>query len=406
MLLKRAGIVLRSKRDELASLMTAEMGKPIVASEAEVDKCAGCLEYFAENGHKFLEPRVIGSDASKSYVRFDPIGPVLAIMPWNFPFWQVVRFAAPTLMAGNVGVLKHAPYVPGCAVALEKVFAEEGFPVGDFSSLLISDNAVAERLIEHRAIVAVTLTGSDRAGRAVSSTAGRMLKKTVMELGGSDPFIVLADADVAAVAAKAAEARCINNGQSCIAAKRFIVEAAVADEFESAMIDAMSGMKVGDPMDRAHADRAVGTPRFARAIARSCPPKRGAGCEIAAWRKAAGWKGFFLRADRFDRSDAINGGVRRRNIRSRGSDRPSQKCGRLRSTGKSVAIWLGGEHLDARHCASRGNRARDRLRQRLYQRNRQIRSAPAIRRHQKQRVGTRVIAIWHSRVRQHQDDMG
>jgi succinate-semialdehyde dehydrogenase/glutarate-semialdehyde dehydrogenase len=250
-LMKSAAEVLRARRDELAKLMTAEMGKPIVASEAEIDKCAACCEYFAEHGPEFLKPKKMASDAAKSYVRFDPIGPVLAIMPWNFPLWQVIRFAAPTLVAGNVGVLKHAPNVPGCALALEKAFTDAGFPPGVFSSLLISDNAAAEKLIEHPVIRAVTLTGSDRAGRAVSSTAGRVLKKTVMELGGSDPFVVLADADIESVAKTAAEARCINNGQSCIAAKRFIVENSIADRFESAMIDAMSNMKIGDPMDRA-----------------------------------------------------------------------------------------------------------------------------------------------------------
>lgn len=250
-LMNQAGDALRHRRDEFARLMTAEMGKPITASEAEVDKCAGACEFFAKNAAKFLAPRTIESDALRSYVRFDPIGPVLAIMPWNFPFWQVIRFAAPALMAGNVGVLKHAPNVPGCAAALESIFAEAGFPRGTFMSLNISNNEVAEKLVEHPVIRAVTLTGSDRAGRAVSSAAGRVLKKTVMELGGSDPFIVLADADVASVARKAAEARCINNGQSCIAAKRFIVESLVADQFESAMVKAMSEMKVGDPMDRA-----------------------------------------------------------------------------------------------------------------------------------------------------------
>jgi len=250
-LMKRAAVGFRSNRDELARLMTAEMGKPIAASESEVEKCAGACDYFAENAARFLAPQIISSDASNSYVRFDPLGPVLAIMPWNFPFWQVIRFAAPALMAGNVAVLKHAPNVPGCALALQRIFAEARFPAGVFSSLLISDNDAAQKLIDHPVIRAVTLTGSERAGRAVASAAGRALKKTVMELGGSDPFIVLADADIPAVAAKAAEARCINNGQSCIAAKRFIVERSVLSEFESAFVAAMSAMKVGDPMDRA-----------------------------------------------------------------------------------------------------------------------------------------------------------
>jgi len=250
-LLKEAGAGFRRKRDELSRLMAMEMGKPIAAGVGEVEKCAGACDFFAENAAPFLAEREIQSDASRSYVRFDPLGPVLAIMPWNFPIWQVIRFAAPALMAGNVALLKHAPNVPGCALAIERTFTDAKFPPGVFSTLLIEDNLAAEKLIGHPAIRAVTLTGSERAGRAVSAAAGRALKKTVMELGGSDPFIVLADADVPSVAARAAEARCINSGQSCIAAKRFIVERVIADEFEAAMIAAMAAMKVGDPLDRA-----------------------------------------------------------------------------------------------------------------------------------------------------------
>jgi succinate-semialdehyde dehydrogenase / glutarate-semialdehyde dehydrogenase len=248
-LMKQAASLLRRKRDELAKLMTAEVGKTITASESEIEKCAATCDFFAEKSETFLSPQAIPSDASKSYVRFDPLGPVLAIMPWNFPLWQVIRFAAPALMAGNVAVLKHAPNVPGCSLALEKIFSEAGFPTGVFSSLLISDNQAAQRLVDHPVIRAVTLTGSERAGASVAAAAGGRLKKTVMELGGSDPFIILADADIQQAAAKAAEARCINNGQSCIAAKRFIVESSIADRFEEAMIAAMSAMKIGDPMD-------------------------------------------------------------------------------------------------------------------------------------------------------------
>jgi len=249
-LISRAAAALRASRDTLAPLMTAEMGKPIAASESEVEKCAAACDYFAQNAAQFLAPVPISSDASKSYIRFDPLGPVLAIMPWNFPLWQVIRFAAPALMAGNVALLKHAPNVPGCALALAQIFADASFPPGVFTSLLISDNQSAEKLIDHPAISAVTLTGSERAGRAVASAAARALKKSVMELGGSDPFIVLQDADIPRAAASAAESRCLNNGQSCIAAKRFIVDRAVADEFESAIIAAMSNLKVGDPMNR------------------------------------------------------------------------------------------------------------------------------------------------------------
>jgi succinate-semialdehyde dehydrogenase/glutarate-semialdehyde dehydrogenase len=249
-LLSKAAGALRKRRDSFAKLMTTEMGKTITASESEVEKCAGAFDYFAQNGGAFLAPEKIASDASESFVRFDPLGPVLAIMPWNFPLWQVVRFAAPALMAGNVAILKHAPNVPGCALAIEEVFADAGFPKGVFTSLLISSNESAEKLIDHPVIRAVTLTGSKRAGRAVASRAARALKKSVMELGGSDPFIVLADANIQSAAASAAESRCINNGQSCIAAKRFIVEDSIAGQFESSMVSAMSAMKIGDPMER------------------------------------------------------------------------------------------------------------------------------------------------------------
>jgi succinate-semialdehyde dehydrogenase/glutarate-semialdehyde dehydrogenase len=249
-LMHAAAGALRRHAADFARLMTTEMGKPIVAAEQEVEKCAACCDYFADHAEDMLARRDVGSDAQRSYVRFDPIGAVLAIMPWNFPFWQVIRFAAPGLMAGNVGVLKHAPNVPGCALALERVFREAGFPDGAFTPLLLPNDR-AEAVIRHPAIRAVTLTGSDRAGKAVAATAGSVLKKTVLELGGSDPFIVLRDADVDAVAKEAAKARCINSGQSCIAAKRFIVDETIADRFEQAMAGAMAAMRVGDPLDRA-----------------------------------------------------------------------------------------------------------------------------------------------------------
>jgi len=249
--MKRLAAVLRRRRDELARLMTAEVGKTIAASESEVEKCAGACDFFADNAARFLAELDIPSDASRSGVRFDPLGPVLAIMPWNFPFWQVIRFAAPALMAGNVGVLKHAPNVPGCALAIEAATREAEFPPGVFATLLVADNQSAERLIAHPAVAAVTLTGSERAGLAVAAAAAKVLKKSVLELGGSDAFIVLADADIPTVAKTAAQARCINNGQSCIAAKRFIVEEPAAAQFESEMTAAMAAMKLGDPRDRA-----------------------------------------------------------------------------------------------------------------------------------------------------------
>jgi succinate-semialdehyde dehydrogenase/glutarate-semialdehyde dehydrogenase len=247
-LMRRAAANLRDRREEHAALMTAEMGKTFAAARAEAEKCALCCDFYAEHAETFLAPEVVATDASRSLVRYDPIGPVLAVMPWNFPYWQVIRFAAPALMAGNVGLLKHASNVPGCALALEAIFQDAGFPRGCFQALMIGSHAV-EAVIADPAVKAVTLTGSEPAGMAVAAAAGRALKKTVLELGGSDPFIILEDADIQAAARTAAQARCINNGQSCIAAKRFIVVEAVAEVFEEAFLAAMSALRVGDPMD-------------------------------------------------------------------------------------------------------------------------------------------------------------
>ena len=249
-LMRNAARELREGKAEYARTMTREMGKTLASSEAEVEKCAWVCDYFAENAARFLAPEGVATDATKSYVRFDPLGPVLAVMPWNFPFWQVFRFAAPALMAGNVGLLKHASNVPGCALAIEEVFKRAGFPKGAFQTLLISSKLV-EAVIKDAAVKAVTLTGSEPAGSTVAAQAGAALKKSVLELGGSDPFVVLKDADLKAAASAAATARTINNGQSCIAAKRFIAERAIADEFEAAFTLAMAKLKVGDPMDPA-----------------------------------------------------------------------------------------------------------------------------------------------------------
>ncbi len=247
--MREAAQTLRTRRAEYARTMTLEMGKPIVQGEAEFDKCAWVCEYYADHAEAFLAEQPRETEASRSYVRFDPLGPVLAVMPWNFPFWQVFRFAAPALMAGNAGVLKHASNVPRCALAIEEVFREAGFPRGLFSTVLVGSSAVAA-LIANPRIVAVTLTGSDRAGSKVAEQAGRELKKTVLELGGSDPFIVLADADLAAAARTAAEARLINSGQSCIAAKRFIVVEPVADQFLDRFLDELRSRRMGDPLVR------------------------------------------------------------------------------------------------------------------------------------------------------------
>jgi succinate-semialdehyde dehydrogenase/glutarate-semialdehyde dehydrogenase len=247
--LRAVSRVLRMEKSRLASLMTREMGKPVVQSEAEVEKCAWALDHYADNATAMLAPERIATDASESFVRFDPIGPVLAIMPWNFPLWQVFRCAAPILAAGNPVVLKHASNVMGCARAIEDVFARAGFEPGIFTTLVLSAER-AEGVVGAPAIRAVTLTGSERAGARVAALAGQHLKKSVLELGGSDPFIVLRDADLELTVSKAVQSRTLNAGQSCISAKRFIVERSVSTRFVEAMVESMRGLRVGNPMDR------------------------------------------------------------------------------------------------------------------------------------------------------------
>ena len=234
--------------DELGRLMTLEMGKPIGAARDEALKCARGCRYYAEHAAGFLQDEDIATDAARSYVRYEPLGAVLAIMPWNFPFWQVLRFAAPALMAGNVALLKHAPNVPQCAVAIESIFREAGAPEGVFQTLLIDVDQVPALLGDPR-VAAVTLTGSERAGRDVAGRAGGALKKSVLELGGSDPFIVMPSADLARAVETAVRSRTLNNGQSCIAAKRFIVHDAIADAFVEAFVRKMASLRIGDPMD-------------------------------------------------------------------------------------------------------------------------------------------------------------
>jgi succinate-semialdehyde dehydrogenase / glutarate-semialdehyde dehydrogenase len=247
--MRAAARLLRKDMAHHAVTMTLEMGKPIVQAEAEVEKCALVCDFYAEHAEEFLAEQPRTTDASKSYVRFDPLGVVLAVMPWNFPYWQVFRFAAPALMAGNAGILKHASNVPRCALAIEKVFREAGFPEGLFAAALIESGPVAGLIADPR-IVAATLTGSERAGSAVAAQAGHELKKTVLELGGSDPFIVLGDADLMAASRAAADARLVNSGQSCIAAKRFIVVEAVADRFLDRFADELRSRRMGDPISR------------------------------------------------------------------------------------------------------------------------------------------------------------
>jgi succinate-semialdehyde dehydrogenase/glutarate-semialdehyde dehydrogenase len=246
-MLKAAQILERDK-EKFAHLMTLEMGKPYKAAVAEALKCTTACRYYAENAEQILADEVIETGAKKTFIRYRPIGPILAVMPWNFPFWQVIRFAAPALMAGNVGLLKHASNVPQCALAIEGIFLEAGFPAGAFQTLLIGSQQVDAILNDPR-VVAATLTGSEQAGIEVGIAAAKRIKKVVLELGGSDPFIVMPSADLDSAVATAVEARVINNGQSCIAAKRFIVHESIAADFEKKFVTRMKNLRIGDPFD-------------------------------------------------------------------------------------------------------------------------------------------------------------
>jgi succinate-semialdehyde dehydrogenase/glutarate-semialdehyde dehydrogenase len=246
-LMRRAAQELREQANTQAQLMALEMGKPIVDGRAEMEKCAWVCDYYADQAERFLQPEVIETDATKSFVTFQPLGVILAVMPWNFPFWQVFRFAAPALMAGNAGVLKHASNVPGCALAIEAIFRQAGFPEHLFQTLLMGSGQV-DAVLEHPLIQAATLTGSTPAGKAVAKKAGDMLKKTVLELGGSDPYVILSDANLEQAVTTCVASRLMNAGQSCIAAKRFIVVEAVQEQFETQFVERMRAFKAGEPL--------------------------------------------------------------------------------------------------------------------------------------------------------------
>ena len=240
--------ILKDRADELSRLMAQEMGKPVGEGRAEILKCSWVCDYYAKNAEQFLKDEMIGTDARSSYVRFDPLGTILAIMPWNFPFWQVFRCAAPALMAGNTVVLKHALNVPECALEIEKMFLQAGFPDACFKSMFV-ENKIVDYIIQNPVIKAVTLTGSTRAGKSVAAKAGSLLKKTVMELGGSDPYIILDDADIESAVEICVKSRMLNSGQSCIAAKRFIVDDAIRNDFKELFVERMKKIKMGDPFD-------------------------------------------------------------------------------------------------------------------------------------------------------------
>ena len=263
--LKAAADLLENNSAHYAQIMTMEMGKPIKSAVAEVKKCALVCRYYADNAEEFLADVPASTDASQSYVRYQPLGAILAVMPWNFPFWQVFRFAAPALMAGNVGLLKHASNVPQCALEIEEIMLKAGFPKGAFQTLLIGANQV-ESVINDDRVKAATLTGSEHAGASLASAAGKQIKKTVLELGGSDPFIVMPSADIDAAVATGVTARMLNNGQSCIAAKRFILHESIAEEFEKKLQEKFQALQVGDPMEESTDIGPLATPSILQEI--------------------------------------------------------------------------------------------------------------------------------------------
>lgn len=248
-LMKKLGSVFREEKEVLATIMAEEMGKPMGGGISEAEKCAWVCDYYAENAEQFLSPTQVETEAQKSYISYQPLGLVLAIMPWNFPFWQVMRFAAPAVMAGNVGILKHATNVPDCAQAVESLFHKAGFPEYIFKNVLMGHDKIEEALANPK-VKAVTLTGSTRAGKSIAALAGKYLKKSVLELGGSDPYVILADADIENAAEACVNGRMINNGQSCIAAKRFIVVKEVREKFEKLVVEKLKAFEMGNPMDK------------------------------------------------------------------------------------------------------------------------------------------------------------
>src|SRR6266481_8798677 len=291
-LMEATAELLLLEKDRLAGIITLEMGKLFTASLEEVEKCVRGCRFYADNGERFLEDEPAQTDAARSYVHYEPLGPVLAVMPWNFPLWQVFRFAAPALMAGNVGLLKHAANVPQCALAIEEIFCRAGFDEGVFQTLLIDAEQVENVIVDSR-VTAVTLTGSEKAGSAVASIAARHVKKSVLELGGSDAFIVMPSADFESALGTAIKARTINNGQSCIAAKRFLVADQIYDEFLRQFVERIRALKIGDPLDEATEIGPLATEQILEAVNEQVQKSIAAGAKLLTGGNRIHGPGFF-----------------------------------------------------------------------------------------------------------------
>ena len=290
----RAADIIETEKERFARAMTIEMGKPVQAARDEAAKCARVCRHYAEHAEQFLADEPVRTEAARSFIRYQPLGAVLAVMPWNFPFWQVFRFAAPALMAGNVGLLKHASNVPQCALAIEEIFRRAAFPEGVFQTLLINSGQVG-RVLDDARVSAATLTGSEHAGSEVAGRAGKLIKKTVLELGGSDPFIVMPSADVESAVQTAVKARTINNGQSCIAAKRFIVHEKIYDEFARRFVDGIEALKVGDPLDETTEIGPLATESIVEELDEQVRRSVAMGARVLTGGERLGRKGFYYR---------------------------------------------------------------------------------------------------------------
>ena len=290
--MRKTAELLERRQQELGRLITTEMGKPVKAAAAEVAKCALVCRYYADNAERFLSDEPVKTEAERTFIRYEPIGPVLAVMPWNFPFWQVFRFAAPALMAGNVALLKHASNVPQSALAIETVLRDAGFAGGEFQTLLITSDQV-QKVLDDPRVKAATLTGSEPAGASVASIAAKQIKKSVLELGGSDPFVVMPSANLEDAVSTAVKARIVNNGQSCIAAKRFIVHEKIADEFEKRFVAAMQALKIGDPLDESVDIGPLAMPQIIDDIDKQVQRSVAAGAKLLTGGKRVGKRGNF-----------------------------------------------------------------------------------------------------------------
>ena len=326
-LMVRAAEIIEKEKEDCGRLMTLEMGKPLKAAVGEAAKCATACRYYAEHAERFLADEIVETGAKRSFIRYLPLGPILAVMPWNFPFWQVLRFAAPALMAGNVGLLKHASNVPQCALKIEEIFRRAGFAEGVFQTLLIGSGPVDGILNDPR-VAAATLTGSEQAGIQVGVSAAKRIKKVVLELGGSDPFIVMPSADLETAVANAVDARIQNNGQSCIAAKRFIVAEKIADEFERKFVARMEALRIGDPFDESTQLGPLANADAVTSLDADVKKTIAAGARLLTGGHPLKRPGYFYAPTVLDRYSERLARVQRRILRAGGLHLPRERCGR------------------------------------------------------------------------------